>query len=307
MPFANLNLPSIELTQPRSVHNREGSANVRTEICCLNHAFAEPFGFNPHVEIVGTINLCNRGLGCWIFRGAAFRDLPDSALEYFRQYFSRKAKKGQRLRVDRIRPQINDFTEELIDRYELNTFDIVGSTSMFSQTVPSIALARQIRKRAAQYGLDLEPLSFCALTDPFSKEALAETAYYFSDGNYTAAHLQTIVRHIARLQRALAAWWQSWSQSIGPDLYIQRPGEMPILYESCSGVAETLELTTAAGRVLASLSHWMSKSVLCGLLPEFGADEVENSRRPLQDRAFFSRGRSLREHHSQTAARAGPA
>ena len=48
MPFANLNLASIGLTQLQAATNRECSDRVRTEIFYLNHAFAELFGFEEH-------------------------------------------------------------------------------------------------------------------------------------------------------------------------------------------------------------------------------------------------------------------
>ena len=149
MPFANLNMASIGLTQLQAVTNRECPGKVRTEVFYLNHAFAELFGFEEHSEIANTANTCNRGLGDWIFRQAAFPHLPDNSIEYFRRYFPRSTGETQRLRalVTRVRPKIDGFIEELIDRYRLDTFNIVGFTSMFSQTVPSLAMARHIRDR----------------------------------------------------------------------------------------------------------------------------------------------------------------
>jgi ribosomal peptide maturation radical SAM protein 1 len=149
MPFANLNLASIGPTQLQAATNRECSNKVKTEIFYLNHAFAELFGFEEHFEIATAVNSSNRGLGDWIFRQAAFPTVPDNSMEYFRRYFPHNNEESQRLRalVARVRPKIDDFIEELIDRYRLATFDIVGFTSMFSQTVPSLALARHIRAR----------------------------------------------------------------------------------------------------------------------------------------------------------------
>jgi len=149
MPFANLNLASIGLTQLQAATNRDCSDSVRTEIFYLNHAFAELFGFDEHFEIAATVNSSNRGLGDWIFRQAAFPTAPDNSLEYFRRYFPHDNEDSRRLRalVARVRPKLDHFIEEIIDRYRLDTFDIVGFTSMFSQTVPSLAVARHIRNR----------------------------------------------------------------------------------------------------------------------------------------------------------------
>jgi ribosomal peptide maturation radical SAM protein 1 len=589
MPFANLNLPTIGLTQLQSVLNRDFSGTVRTEIFYLNHAFAELFGFDGHMEISSTANSCNRGVGDWLFRQAAFPDLPDNTLEYFRRYFPRKTDESQRLQalVVTTRPQIDEFIEQLIDRHGLDQFDIVGFTSMFSQTVPSIAMARHIRKRnpravlvmgganceapmgpelisnldcldyvfsgpalksfphfvrlcadgqlervseiagifckenvstvkgeavigedldiddvlpldyqpfvdlikkkwsardlpitlpfetsrgcwwgerahctfcglngmtmayramqpdlaldliqslfrydqvnrllcvdnimpksylksvfpllktpdtvhifyevkadlseddvrtlaearvmavqpgiealdtstlklmrkgvtsfanvsllinclrygvlpvwnllvgfpgeegevferylkeipalvhlppptgvypvrfdrfspyfkgAAEYGLQLEPLPFYALTYPFPKEALANIAYYFGDRNYRATYFQTIVHYIAPLQLAIAAWQQRWLVGVRPELYIQRHGETPVIYDSRSGVVETFELDARAGRVLGALADRMSLSQLRDLVPELTADEVASALQQLKDRCLL--------------------
>jgi ribosomal peptide maturation radical SAM protein 1 len=593
MPFANLNLASIGLAQLQAVTNREFAGKVTAKIFYLNHAFAGLFGFEAHVEIASTANSCNRGLGDWIFRQAAFPHLPDNTVEYFRRYFPRKTEESERLQalVVRVRPKIDDLIEELIDRYRLDSFHIVGFTSMFSQTVPSIAMARHLRNRnpeavlvmgganceapmgpelvknidcidyvlsgpalksfpsfvrrciegekerigeiagifskenasmvrgeavigeeldiddvleldyqpfidlvkkswpgrevpitlpfetsrgcwwgerahctfcglngmtmayramdparalqlisslfnyenvtrlicvdnimprdylksvfpfldtpdrihmfyevksdlsdddirtlsaarvltiqpgiealatstlklmrkgvtsftnisllmnclthgvlpvwnllvgfpgeqreifeqylkdiptlahlppptgvypvrfdrfspyfkdAAGYGLDLEPLSFYGLTYPFEKQTLANLAYFFNNINYTAEYFQTIARYIAPLQQAVAAWQRLWSMPCRPELYVQSSGEVPVIYDSRSGVGETFELNPAAARVLSALSHRMGISQLQGVIPELGADRLQNALRQLKDRnLLFAEG-----------------
>ena len=151
MPFARLDLPSLALTQLRAVLEREFPGELRAEIFYLNHDFAALFGYDTHEEIA-YFNNSNRGFGDWLFRQAAFPHLADNSVEYFKRYFPRKTEEGERLQAfaAQARPRIDALIERLIDVYRLDRFDIVGFTSMFSQTVPSIALARRIKARNPQ-------------------------------------------------------------------------------------------------------------------------------------------------------------
>jgi magnesium-protoporphyrin IX monomethyl ester (oxidative) cyclase len=151
MPFARLDIPSLALTQLRAVLERECAGEVKAEIFYLNHDFAALFGFETHEEIA-YFNNSNRGFGDWLFRQAAFPHLSDNSAEYFKRYFPRKSEESERLQTlaAKERPRIEALIEQLIDRYGLDRFEIVGFTSMFSQTVPSIALARRIKARNPQ-------------------------------------------------------------------------------------------------------------------------------------------------------------
>jgi magnesium-protoporphyrin IX monomethyl ester (oxidative) cyclase len=148
MPFARLDLPSLALTQLQSVLEREFPGKVKAEIFYLNHDFAALFSFETHEEIA-YFNNSNRGFGDWLFRQAAFPQLPDNSADYFKRYFPRKTEESERLQTLAAmeRPRIEALIEQLIDGYGLDRFDIVGFTSMFSQTVPSIALARRVKAR----------------------------------------------------------------------------------------------------------------------------------------------------------------
>jgi ribosomal peptide maturation radical SAM protein 1 len=588
MPFATLNLASIGLTQLKAILDRDCADAATTQIFYLNHWFAGLLGFEEHDDIASTVNSANRGFGDWLFRQAAFPDLPDNTVEYFRRYFPRKTEEGQRLLAlaSRVRPQLKAFGEELIDRHGLDHYDIVGFTSMFSQTVPSIAMARQIRarnpkvilvmgganceapmgselvrnvapldyvfsgpalksfprfvrlcaesqverareipgvfskeraataggdveigdeldiddvvdldyrpfmdlvaerwpgrkipislpfetsrgcwwgerahctfcglngmtmtyhsmepqralklinslfqydgvdrllcvdnilpksylktvfpalnppdstnifyevkadlteedvrilararvtavqpgiealdtstlklmrkgvtsftnilllmnclthvvqpvwnlligfpgeesevferylkviptlvhlppptgvypvrfdryspyfKEATDYGLRLEPLPFYSLTYSLPAEACKNIAYYFGDRNYGAPYMQMVARYIAPLEQAIAAWQKRWSEA-PPELYVERPGETPLIYDSRSAAPERLELDAAAGRLLAALSSRMDQTRLRALLPELTAEEVETSLQRLMDRRLL--------------------
>jgi ribosomal peptide maturation radical SAM protein 1 len=143
MPFANLSLPSIALTQIKSMVERECD-DAGAEVLYLNHDFADLIGVEAYHEIAYVIYL-----GDWIFRQAAFPDLPDNSAAYFQRYMPRRTEETVRLKqlISTFRPKLDDFLEGLIDRYGLDQFAIVGFTSMFTQTAACFAMARHIKRR----------------------------------------------------------------------------------------------------------------------------------------------------------------
>src|SRR5215470_11741578 len=90
MPFASLNMPSIALTQLKSVLDQGNAGKLKTDIFYLNHDFVELLGLDGYCEIAGSINSLNSGIGEWIFRAAAFPELPDNTKAYFQRFFPRQ-------------------------------------------------------------------------------------------------------------------------------------------------------------------------------------------------------------------------
>ena len=68
MPFANLKLPSIALTQLRAVAEQGFGERVRVRILYLNHEFAHYLGLDLYQGIAGALSANNSGLGDWLFR-----------------------------------------------------------------------------------------------------------------------------------------------------------------------------------------------------------------------------------------------
>lgn len=60
--------------------------------------------------------------------------------------------------------------------------------------------------KAADFGLDLEPLDFYRYVYPYSDEVLGQLAYYFQDRNYTAAYVQTLAEWLTRLEAMVERW-----------------------------------------------------------------------------------------------------
>ncbi len=147
MPFANVQLPSIALTQLKSVL-RDASARVSTSICYLNHDFSDYFGHEHYAHFANSVALTVSGLGDWIFRQAAFPDALDNADEYVARH--RHVFDHEQSLFDLFllkRSTLVSFLDELIDRYELLNCSVVGFTSMFVQNVASFALARRLKDR----------------------------------------------------------------------------------------------------------------------------------------------------------------
>lgn len=149
MPFANLNVPSIALTQLKSVLESRYPGQVRADIFYMNHDFVDLLGLDGYHEIAGSIASLNSGIGEWVFRQAAFPDLPDNSDTYFQRYFPRRTEDSQRLKqiITNFRQQADDFIEGLIVKYGLDQYDLAGFTSMFMQNVASFAMARHLKRK----------------------------------------------------------------------------------------------------------------------------------------------------------------
>ena len=167
MPFASARMPSLALTQLKSVMDASYAGQLRTDIYYLNQDFAQFFGSTLYHSIaLGSHQ--RTGLGEWIFRQAAFPDLPDNSTEYLERFYcpdgplmrtyaresvgpftaeSVEARyHGLRHTVSEKRQLLDAFLDQLIARYQLDQADLVGFTSMFTQTCASLAMARKLKE-----------------------------------------------------------------------------------------------------------------------------------------------------------------
>ena len=150
MPFASLSLPSIGLTQIKSVLDEQFPVGeVTTIIRYLNHDFAHSLGLDLYNAISSSMEHHNSGMGDWFFRQAAFPEHEDNAGEYFQRFYPSPTREAQAFREKIVhkRRKLDDFLDELIDKYRLDSADILGFTSMFMQNVASFALARKVKER----------------------------------------------------------------------------------------------------------------------------------------------------------------
>jgi len=151
MPFANLQMPSIALTQLKSVVESRCKDQVTVEVFYLNHDCAHYFGRDLYGAILGADGQ-NSGLGDWMFRQAAFPDRANNVSLYLSRYFPLQNTEMNSLKsaILEKRRGLDRFLDTLISKYALDHADIVGFTSMFAQNVASFALARKIKERNPQ-------------------------------------------------------------------------------------------------------------------------------------------------------------
>jgi len=149
MPFANLSIPSIALTQLKAVVESRLTEQVSINLLYLNHDFANYLGLDLYDLIVNSKESQNSGLGDWFFRQTAFPSLPDNADDYLSRYFPFHTEQMNQLKalVLEKRRGLSSFLESLISKYNLDQRELVGFTSMFMQNVASFSLAGKIKDK----------------------------------------------------------------------------------------------------------------------------------------------------------------
>jgi ribosomal peptide maturation radical SAM protein 1 len=149
MPFANLSLPSIALTQLKSLVESHFKEQVSVNLLYLNHDFANYLGLDLYYLVVNSTESQNSGLGDWFFRQTAFPDLPNNAGVYLSRYFPFHTDQMNKLKglILEKRRGLSSFLESLIKKYSLDQNELVGFTSMFMQNVASFSLARKIKDK----------------------------------------------------------------------------------------------------------------------------------------------------------------
>jgi ribosomal peptide maturation radical SAM protein 1 len=157
MPFAAYHLPSIGLTQIKSVLDRRFGAavgmpvetRVETRVVYASLDFAAYMGLDLYQQIGGGGEHLQAGFPEWFFRQAAFPDLPDNADAYFARHYPghSPATRAFRDTVLAKRRGVPGLLDGIIDRYGLDRCDVVGSTSMFFENMVAFALARRLKER----------------------------------------------------------------------------------------------------------------------------------------------------------------
>lgn len=150
MPFARLEAPNLGLEQLKSV--AEGSlgalAEVRVEY--VNHDFGAAFGIEDYTRLALDDASLYSGFGDWLFREVAFKNIAGNAEQYLARYgrqigeaFCRDVRPGGRMSPEALRQALS----QIIDARQLDRADVVGFSSSFAQTIPSLAMARMLRER----------------------------------------------------------------------------------------------------------------------------------------------------------------
>ncbi|HEX6040883.1 RiPP maturation radical SAM C-methyltransferase [Longimicrobium sp.] len=148
MPLANLAMPSLALTQLQAVVSKAFGDQVRADVHYLNHEFAHFLTLPAYGELM-SFEHHPTGLGEWFFRGVAFPEQADNAEEYFQRYYPQHSERNRMIKAFALqkRAGLEAHFDAMIDRYGLDQVDMVGFTSMFSQNVAALAMARMVKKR----------------------------------------------------------------------------------------------------------------------------------------------------------------
>ena len=148
MPFANLGMPSIALTQLKTVVENRFKGQVSVNVCYINHDFANYLGLEIYDLITDSADSQNAGLGDWFFRQSAFPELPNNAGVYLSRYFPFHTEQMNMLKSQVLekRRGLDRFLDSLISKYALDQAQLVGFTSMFMQSAGSFSLARRIKE-----------------------------------------------------------------------------------------------------------------------------------------------------------------
>jgi hypothetical protein len=146
MPHSMAAMPSIAIAQLAGVARQRLGDGVEVDSYHAFLDFAEFIGLDAYR---GLGQYEGKGLNDWLFRQAAF-PVKDNIDEYRSFFFSdgsfpRKVRYFDELVAKRAR--LNDFLGSMIERHQLDRYDVVGFTSMMSQNIASFALARKLKQR----------------------------------------------------------------------------------------------------------------------------------------------------------------
>jgi ribosomal peptide maturation radical SAM protein 1 len=149
MPFGAIDIPSIALAQLDAVVKDKLAGRVESQVFHLNLDFVPFFGLELCSIIADTVQANTAGLGDWVFKRAAFPEMPDDPEQYLLRHFAADRGHLELFRNQLIgkREIVGEQLDQLIDRYGLDRFTVAGFTSMFSQNVAVFALARRLKQR----------------------------------------------------------------------------------------------------------------------------------------------------------------
>lgn len=148
MPFAVTTLPSVALLQLKSAVMHEFGDKVAADIHYLNNEVSLHLDqIYDDISFPLEANMC--GAGDWFFKKEAFPEARDEPERYLRRFFPQTdGRMGQRKQLLlKFRAGAGALLDRLIDKYHLDTYDMIGFTSMFCQNVASFALAKKLKQR----------------------------------------------------------------------------------------------------------------------------------------------------------------
>lgn len=139
MPFCYLESPSLGLAQIKSVliesDELKGKIDVTTHY--LQHDFAKFFGVDVYQNITDSESSL---VGEWLFSDILFPGRQGKNEEYVDRYYP-----SLKRELLFLKSNIRSFLDDVIAEHRLDSADVIGLTSLYQQTVPSLALAKHLR------------------------------------------------------------------------------------------------------------------------------------------------------------------
>jgi len=152
MPWAGITYPSIQLGILKSLLDRSG---VPCTPMSLNLSFFEYLAVRPEADrlsleqydYIGEAS--GLGLGEWIFASAAKGHADAARDDAYRDFVTgRNPEHGVLEKAERARRLVPGFLDQCAEKILALQPRVVGFTSTFSQTFPSLALAKRLKKQA---------------------------------------------------------------------------------------------------------------------------------------------------------------
>lgn len=144
MPFATLYRPSIGLSLLKAALERDGH---QADLHYLNLTFADRIGSRLYTKICDSNPVAM--LGEWIFSRSLFGPEPDREQAYIDQVLPTFIPRGMDGDLQRsapgLRDQVEDYLEHCLTSVDWASYDVIGFTSVFQQSVPALSLARRLK------------------------------------------------------------------------------------------------------------------------------------------------------------------
>lgn len=146
MPFANLRWPSLALGLLKAGLQREG---IACDVAYLNFDFAELVGTETYQWLADQFAFVLGGER--LFAKHRFPGALPSDDAYYRevlQFADRRFDDSDRREFESAATHVEPFLDRCMARVAWERYSVVGFTTTFQQTLPSLCLARRIRERA---------------------------------------------------------------------------------------------------------------------------------------------------------------
>ena len=145
MPFASPRWPNLALGLLKAVLARQG---VACDVVYLNLDFAEQIGLEDYLWLADSFGFVLGGERLFAKHFFAADRLPDDE-RYYREVLLKSDPDfglEERAEYESLAAQVPTFLNRAIASRDWRQYDVVGFTSSFQQTIPSLCLARRIKQ-----------------------------------------------------------------------------------------------------------------------------------------------------------------